>query len=169
MKARTQRKVRMHKKLRKRNSRNMRKRGPCCHCGIVNTPLWRHGPKEKPILCNACGTRYKLKGTLENYLPRHCRQEQPNNNINEVKGKTKLNGDLLKFEIPSRKRSSMVPMKMTPMEIFQKQLLLLWESDKRLNESSEEEVLLSKNVNNFIPSNEIGLGAILLKPDGTST
>ncbi|KAF1867662.1 hypothetical protein Lal_00050095 [Lupinus albus] len=136
-----------------------------------NTPLWRHGPKDKPILCNACGTRYKLKGTLENYLPRHCRQEQPNNDLNEVKGKRKLIGngdtsDLLKFEIPSRKRSR----KMTPMEMFQKQLLLLWESDKRQNESSQEEVLLPKNVNNFIPSNEIGLGAMLLKQDyGTST
>ncbi|XP_065629918.1 GATA transcription factor 26-like [Quercus suber] len=49
----------------------MGKRGPCFHCGIDDTPLWRNGPPEKPVLCNACGSRYRIRGTLENYIPKH--------------------------------------------------------------------------------------------------
>ncbi|XP_058089673.1 GATA transcription factor 26-like isoform X2 [Magnolia sinica] len=49
----------------------MRKQGPCCHCGITSTPLWRNGPPCKPVLCNACGSRWRTKGTLENYVPLH--------------------------------------------------------------------------------------------------
>ncbi|KAK9796236.1 hypothetical protein WJX73_006420 [Symbiochloris irregularis] len=32
--------------------------GPCCHCMATESPQWRKGPKCKPILCNACGTRF---------------------------------------------------------------------------------------------------------------
>lgn len=32
--------------------------GPCDHCGVKDSPQWRKGPKCKPILCNACGTRF---------------------------------------------------------------------------------------------------------------
>lgn len=38
---------------------------------IAATPLWRNGPPEKPVLCNACGSRWKTKGTLLNYMPMH--------------------------------------------------------------------------------------------------
>lgn len=51
----------------------MGKHGPCYHCGVTNTPLWRNGPPEKPVLCNACGSRWRTKGTLENYTPLHAR------------------------------------------------------------------------------------------------
>ncbi|KAJ0964324.1 hypothetical protein J5N97_029446 [Dioscorea zingiberensis] len=51
----------------------MGKQGPCCHCGITSTPLWRNGPDDKPVLCNACGSRWRTKGTLENYVPVHAR------------------------------------------------------------------------------------------------
>ncbi|XP_037403654.1 GATA transcription factor 27-like [Triticum dicoccoides] len=47
----------------------VKKEGPCCHCGIMGSPIWRNGPPEKPVLCNACGTRWRKKGTLENYTP----------------------------------------------------------------------------------------------------
>ncbi|KAF2293748.1 hypothetical protein GH714_004462 [Hevea brasiliensis] len=40
------------------------------------TPLWRNGPPEKPVLCNACGSRYRIRGTLANYAPKHA-QGQP--------------------------------------------------------------------------------------------
>ncbi|XWS62053.1 hypothetical protein CRYUN_Cryun07bG0178000 [Craigia yunnanensis] len=53
----------------------MGKQGPCCHCGVTNTPLWRNGPPEKPVLCNACGSRWRTKGTLANYTPLHARVE----------------------------------------------------------------------------------------------
>ncbi|XP_060213618.1 GATA transcription factor 26 isoform X1 [Lycium barbarum] len=42
---------------------------------ITSTPLWRNGPPEKPILCNACGSRWRTKGTLANYTPLHARPE----------------------------------------------------------------------------------------------
>ncbi|KAJ7553710.1 hypothetical protein O6H91_06G109300 [Diphasiastrum complanatum] len=50
----------------------MGKQGPCYHCGITTTPLWRNGPPDKPVLCNACGSRWRTKGTLENYMPMHA-------------------------------------------------------------------------------------------------
>ena len=37
----------------------------------VGTPLWRNGPAEKPVLCNACGSRWRTKGSLANYMPMH--------------------------------------------------------------------------------------------------
>ncbi|KAL8106949.1 GATA transcription factor 26-like isoform X2 [Apium graveolens] len=53
----------------------MGKQGPCRHCGVISTPLWRNGPPEKPVLCNACGSRWRTKGTLTNYTPLHSRAE----------------------------------------------------------------------------------------------
>lgn len=41
----------------------------------IGTPLWRNGPPEKPVLCNACGSRWRTKGTLLNYTPLHARAE----------------------------------------------------------------------------------------------
>ncbi|EOX97371.1 GATA transcription factor 26-like protein [Theobroma cacao] len=37
---------------------------------FTGTPLWRNGPPEKPVLCNACGSRYRLGKPLENYTPK---------------------------------------------------------------------------------------------------
>ncbi|XP_019423966.1 PREDICTED: GATA transcription factor 26-like [Lupinus angustifolius] len=58
----------------------MGKEGPCYHCGVISTPLWRNGPPEKPVLCNACGSRWRTKGTLANYTPLHARAETDNDN-----------------------------------------------------------------------------------------
>ncbi|KAI0520150.1 hypothetical protein KFK09_007621 [Dendrobium nobile] len=52
----------------------MAKHGPCRHCGVTCTPLWRNGPPEKPVLCNACGSRWRTKGSLANYTPLHARE-----------------------------------------------------------------------------------------------
>lgn len=35
----------------------------CGYCGARSTVQWRSGPKETPILCNACGVKYR-KGKL---------------------------------------------------------------------------------------------------------
>ncbi|WMV12500.1 hypothetical protein MTR67_005885 [Solanum verrucosum] len=42
------------------------------------TRHWRPGPAEKPVLCNACGSRWRIRGTLQNYIPRHARETQSN-------------------------------------------------------------------------------------------
>lgn len=42
---------------------------------ITGTPLWRNGPPDKPVLCNACGSRWRTKGSLLNYTPLHARSE----------------------------------------------------------------------------------------------
>lgn len=52
----------------------MGKHGPCRHCGVTSTPLWRNGPPEKPVLCNACGSRWRTKGSLAHYTPLHARE-----------------------------------------------------------------------------------------------
>lgn len=54
--------------------RGMGKHGPCRHCGVTSTPLWRNGPPDKPVLCNACGSRWRTKGSLTNYTPLHARE-----------------------------------------------------------------------------------------------
>ncbi|KAF2618568.1 hypothetical protein F2Q68_00040319, partial [Brassica cretica] len=45
----------------------------------TGTPLWRNGPPEKPVLCNACGSRWRTKGTLVNYAPLHARADGEEN------------------------------------------------------------------------------------------
>nr|GMC80919.1 GATA transcription factor 26 [Ipomoea batatas] len=54
----------------------------------LGTPLWRNGPPEKPVLCNACGSRWRTKGTLANYTPLHARidpDDSENYKISRVK------------------------------------------------------------------------------------
>ncbi|XP_027348452.1 GATA transcription factor 26-like [Abrus precatorius] len=148
------------------------------------TPLWRNGPEEKPVLCNACGSRYRIWGSLDDYLPKHFQPEHLSN-LEKLMPGSSLNvkniipssddpdsdekdSSLWNPKVPSKKRSRVVYERITPMKRFHKRLLSMWKHGKP-NESSPEEVLLYHNVNNFIPSGEIGLGAVLLKPDGTST
>ncbi|XP_012472086.1 GATA transcription factor 26 [Gossypium raimondii] len=63
----------------------MGKQGPCYHCGVTSTPLWRNGPPEKPVLCNACGSRWRTKGTLAKYTPLHARAEPEDLRASRVK------------------------------------------------------------------------------------
>ncbi|KAL2343147.1 hypothetical protein Fmac_004432 [Flemingia macrophylla] len=151
---------------------------------LPDTPLWRNGPEDKPVLCNACGSRYKKWGTLEDYLPNNFQREYLNNlrnlkirnNVlvsrsvagNEVILLGEKNQPLWSSKIPSRKRSQKVCKIITPMKRFGNQLLKMWKNYGNPKEPSPEEVLLFNNLNNFIPSNEIGIGCALLKPDDTS-
>ncbi|XP_061365770.1 uncharacterized protein LOC133309048 [Gastrolobium bilobum] len=146
--------------------------------------IWRNEAKDKPVLCNASGSRYKKWGSLENYRPK-CFKSKCHNNLTNFKGRSNLdikdkplsyvpdsgkkNPSLWNFKIPTKKRSRVVYKQMTQMEMFQKQLLNLWRYHWKQNESSPEDDLSFHNVNNFIPSNEIGHGCIRLEPDGTST
>lgn len=66
----------------------MGKEGPCRHCGVTSTPLWRNGPPEKPVLCNACGSRWRTKGSLINYTPHHVRDNFDSEDFKASKAKT---------------------------------------------------------------------------------
>lgn len=46
------------------NASQQKPGGPCDHCGAVDSPQWRRGPATKPMLCNACGTRYRRTNNL---------------------------------------------------------------------------------------------------------
>ncbi|PHT64352.1 hypothetical protein T459_31703 [Capsicum annuum] len=39
------------------------------------TSNWRNGPPEKPVLCNACGLRWRTRQTLDGYIPKHANGE----------------------------------------------------------------------------------------------
>ncbi|KAG5625567.1 hypothetical protein H5410_010785 [Solanum commersonii] len=45
------------------------------------TPLWRPGPTAKPVLCNACGIRWRTRGTLDDYLPKHASNEKQSHQL----------------------------------------------------------------------------------------
>ncbi|KAF8117150.1 hypothetical protein N665_0012s0154 [Sinapis alba] len=84
----------------------MGKQGPCYHCGVTSTPLWRNGPPEKPVLCNACGSRWRTKGSLVNYTPLHARAEGDDDVETEDRRGQKMmmiNGMSLNRKVPKRK------------------------------------------------------------------
>jgi hypothetical protein len=43
--------------------------GCCCVSCPAESPQWRRGPPAKPILCNACGTRYRRTHNLGPPIP----------------------------------------------------------------------------------------------------
>ena len=49
--------------------------GPCDHCGVRESPQWRKGPPKKPMLCNACGTRYMRTRSLSGGNAARARQD----------------------------------------------------------------------------------------------
>ena len=66
-------------------------------------------------------------------------------------------------EIPRKKRSVMLRKKMT-LKRFHILLLKMSQNEGSPDESSTEDVLLLNDATNFIATNEIGLGGVLLKP-----
>ncbi|XP_042393915.1 GATA transcription factor 27-like [Zingiber officinale] len=83
----------------------MVKEGPCRHCGVTSTPLWRNGPPEKPILCNACGSRWRTKGSLTNYVPLHAREAF---NVSEVKAPSKITVFFKEKKLQKKKESNYI-------------------------------------------------------------
>eukprot|EP00955_Chlamydomonas_euryale_P076965 362824-Chlamydomonas_euryale.AAC.14 len=41
-----------------------RRCGPCDNCCATESPQWRQGPPAKPLLCNACGMRFRRTSQL---------------------------------------------------------------------------------------------------------
>ncbi|KAL6652296.1 hypothetical protein ACP70R_011221 [Stipagrostis hirtigluma subsp. patula] len=84
----------------------MGKQGPCRHCGVTSTPLWRNGPPDKPVLCNACGSRWRTKGSLINYTPMHRKDDDEGSRVNKLKPPTSKP----KAQKPLKKKPSHVTM-----------------------------------------------------------
>ncbi|KAG8646182.1 hypothetical protein MANES_10G131606v8, partial [Manihot esculenta] len=159
------------------------------------TPLWRNGPPEKPVLCNACGSRYRIRGTLANYTPKHA-QGQPLakrlRTISKCSFKTEENysssddddstqsaiscslsscsfsgiqESFWKSCIPSRKRSLYVQRSLTPIERFQRELRNILVHDPLISSENEDDILIYNSNHLRVSRNEIGLGSFLLKPN----
>ena len=83
------------------------------------------------------------------------------------------NTNLWNVKIPQKKRSFVgrhQPTVMsTPIEMPTPMETLTPTDEKEENGSSPDDILLYDKINNFIPSNEIGLGCIRLQTDDTST
>ncbi|XP_028800946.1 GATA transcription factor 27-like [Neltuma alba] len=168
--------------------------------------MWRNGPTEKPVLCNACGSRYRLWGCLDSYIPKHAlppvkprnlyspasdhlikhnpKQFSLGNSVMSPLGKLNPASSWTSSPIPSRKRSETLHERLTEMDRFKLQIQNSWKQDsngkKKKKQSSssaasssssssslpEEDVLITQKLtNHMIPSNEIGLGGMLLNLD----
>lgn len=75
--------------------------GGCANCGALTSPCWRKGPEEAKHLCNACGSRYLVKGTLEGYKP-----GQKNRSTTKRTKSTKSKPYASKYEIKRTEYSS---------------------------------------------------------------
>ncbi|VVB08228.1 unnamed protein product [Arabis nemorensis] len=72
----------------------------------TGTPLWRNGPPEKPVLCNACGSRWRTKGTLVNYTPLHSRAEGDEIDIEDHRAQRMMvKGISVNKKIPPKRKS----------------------------------------------------------------
>ncbi|CAJ2655493.1 unnamed protein product [Trifolium pratense] len=108
------------------------------------------------VLSNACGS----SENDDSNCPIHCQPKQDNQDNGKkipILWKSRI--------IPSKKRTPKVYKRLTPMQMFHRQLLREY---RRQNNSSSEEVLMIHDMHNSI-RNEIGLGCIVLKPDSNST
>ncbi|CAI8600656.1 unnamed protein product [Vicia faba] len=127
------------------------------------TPLCPKKLEEKSVLYNASISENHESNCLN-------AKDKPSSSVLITKNGRKI-PILQKSRIPTKKRSQVVyvrmtPARLTPIEKFHKQLLDEWNKQVKLSESSiEDDILLFDNKNNFISDNEVGLGCILLNPD----
>ncbi|CAI9294302.1 unnamed protein product [Lactuca saligna] len=156
----------------------MVKEGPCYHCGIKETPLWRNGPEEKPVLCNACGSRWRTRKTLDNYIPKHAMKElqgtetdedsdyDPNPGSSSTKLTTHGPNQLSFENAPKRRRTGFDQHALTPVEQFSKQLLDIAHEQPEvyLKKPNDGDVLIDRA--DVAKSTTLGtdLGALLLVP-----
>ncbi|KAF3678452.1 hypothetical protein FXO38_03240 [Capsicum annuum] len=42
---------------------------------LTETALWSTGPPGKPVLYKACGTRWRTRGAIDDYIPKHGNRE----------------------------------------------------------------------------------------------
>ncbi|KAJ4823277.1 hypothetical protein Tsubulata_028454, partial [Turnera subulata] len=141
------------------------------------TPLWRNGPPEKPVLCNACGSRYRIRGTLENYAPMHTKlpvithRDPKILKIEEGFEEGQVERHAWNPPIPSQKkqRSFQNHQSLTPIQMLQREFgnILKYQCVSFFKETAEDVLIFKKN-NLQVQGNEIGVGIVRLKPSTTS-
>ncbi|XP_042390384.1 GATA transcription factor 26-like isoform X3 [Zingiber officinale] len=170
----------------------MKKQGPCRHCGVTSTPLWRNGPPEKPVLCNACGSRWRTKGSLINYTPLHAREPFNSNFCKVAKGyqsnqcssESEISGSesCVHFDTieasditgslqsnawdslePSKKKMFVSCRKPSPVEKLTKDLHSILSEEQASNLSRMSEDDLLYESGNPFGCSEIGYGGVLIK------
>lgn len=100
------------KSIRSSSPTKARPQGPCMnpHClNPTESPQWRRGPSEAPVLCNACGTRWIRNKSLVPIVPQRgirynkpgCRNQKK---TNVKQDDTKLEEDELALNLAKNSR-----------------------------------------------------------------
>ncbi|XP_021991547.1 GATA transcription factor 26-like [Helianthus annuus] len=142
------------------------------------TPLWRNGPPSKPVLCNACGSRWRTRGTLSDYVPKHAMQQYTqlnglpaatgdsgSRNLSSLDEPNTAGATEPNFgNVPRRRRSNLEQIVLSPMERLHKQLYDIVHEDPEefMKEEVVGDVLINKVDNMMSTQPETALGAMLL-------
>ncbi|XP_072983889.1 GATA transcription factor 27-like [Typha latifolia] len=126
----------------------MGKHGPCRHCGVTSTPLWRNGPPEKPVLCNACGSRWRTKGSLTNYTPIHAREAIDSEEINVTKVKS-ISFKPKEQKLPKKKQNNAILENEREMPFCDQNFRKIVEGDTSNRSSSGSAISYSESCGHF--------------------
>ncbi|CAL9081290.1 unnamed protein product [Musa textilis] len=126
----------------------MGKQGPCCHCGVTSTPLWRNGPPEKPVLCNACGSRWRTKGSLANYVPLHSRDSFNSDELKVSKIKS-ISSKSKEQKLQKNKQSKSTLENECEIQYYDQNFLKIVEGDVSNRSSSESAISGSESCVHF--------------------
>ena len=91
------------------NGEDAKKGGPCGHCGSTESPLWRKGPDTKPVLCNPCGQRWRMKRTLDGYLPKKANPRAESDDRAEGEGEEEPRSSSGDSVLPSEVQDEVLP------------------------------------------------------------
>ncbi|XP_073002293.1 GATA transcription factor 26 [Typha latifolia] len=127
----------------------MGKHGPCHHCGVTSTPLWRNGPPEKPVLCNACGSRWRTKGSLTNYTPLHAREPIDSEELKEVTRVKSFSFKPKEQKLPKKKQTNSILVRQREMPYCDQNFRKIVEGDTSNRSSSCSAVSYSESCAHF--------------------
>jgi len=93
-------------------------RGPCSQCGTKESPQWRRGTCAKPVLCNACGVRYRKTRAMRDETEDEMNAQGPvkkrpmvvdpaNNDVGEKRSKVSTSNGQVARTKRGRPRKSM--------------------------------------------------------------